>query len=106
MALADGVAGALRPAQSITWTREDGTAENLTGATITGVLVPVASGASRAIAGALAVTDATNGVFSWTYAAGDVVEGTYMVQFKAAFLASPTPAKTFFAPWTVKPGQA
>ena len=64
MALADAVAGALRPAQSITWTRDDGTAENLTGATLTGTLQPL-GGTQRAIVGVLTVTTAASGIFSW-----------------------------------------
>lgn len=102
MALADAVAGALRPAQAITWTREDGTAEDLTGATITGVLKPDDTGTVRAIAGTLSVTDAENGVFTWEYAAADVVAGTYQVQFNAAFAAGATPARTFATTWEVK----
>lgn len=102
MALADAVAGALRPAQVITWTREDGDAEVLTGATITGTLQPDSTGTTRAIAGTLTVTDGASGIFTWTYAAGDVVEGEYLVQFSAAFALSPTPAKTFVTRWRVR----
>lgn len=104
MALADAVAGALRPAQSITWTRDDGTAENLTGATLSGTLQPL-GGTKRAIAGVLTVTTAASGIFSWAYAAGDVVEGQYKVQFNALFGVDPTPARTYKAQWQVQPEQ-
>jgi hypothetical protein len=103
MALAQAVAGGLRPSQTITWTREDGTPEDLTGATITGKLLNLASGETRAIAGALTVTDADAGQFRWDYAAGDVVAGAYNVQFTADFGAAPSPARTFSASWDVAP---
>ena len=100
MALADAVDGATRPSQTITWTRDDGTAEDLTGATITGTLKP-RGGTARAVAGDLSVSDAESGVFVWTYDDADVVEGLYEVQFQAAFGSDPTPAKTFVARWYV-----
>ena len=50
MALAHAVAGATRPSQVITWTRDDGTAEDLTGATITGKIRSLADGTTRDIA--------------------------------------------------------
>ena len=103
MPLADAVQGSLRPAQQITWTRgEDGTAEDLTGATITGWIRNRSTGTVRSIAGTLTITDAANGVFTWTYAAGDVVDvGTFDVQFNATFGSPPTPARTMVTPWTV-----
>ena len=101
MSLADAVAGALRPAQEITWSRSDGTAENLTGATLSGVIKSNQTGVVRAIAGSLVLTDAANGVFTWTYNSADVVAGSYVVQFTATFGTGLTPAKTFEMPWTV-----
>ena len=105
MALADAVAGALRPSQVITWTRDDGTAENLTGATITGTLTPIDTGVARAIAGTLTLTIPASGAFTWAYGAADVVEGIYNVQFNASFAASPTPARTYKTRWRVHPEQ-
>jgi hypothetical protein len=102
MALADAVKGGLRPSQIITWRRSDGDAESLVGATLTGVMRNRATDATRAIAGALTVTDGAAGVFRWDYAAGDVAEaGEYDVQFNAAFAAGQTPARTFVTRWTV-----
>ena len=96
------VQGGLRPSQSITWKREDGVAEDLTGATITGKLRDRSTGASRAIAGTLSVTDGAAGAFRWDFAAGDVAAaGTFDVQFTAAFEAGQTPARTFVTQWTV-----
>lgn len=103
MALAAAVAGGLRPAQIITWTREDGNAETLTGATITGTITNRSTDTTRAIAGTLTVTDGAAGQFRWDYAAGDVdTAGEYDVQFSAAFGSGATPARTFVARWTVE----
>ena len=46
--LPDRVKGGLRPSQSIQWQREDGTAENLTGATLTGTITNRATATTRA----------------------------------------------------------
>lgn len=83
--LADAVAGATLTAQTITWTDDDGTAKNLAGATITGRIVPQASGAARAATGVMAlVGGGTTGQFTWTYSAADVATaGKFYVQFKA-----------------------
>ena len=102
MALATAVKGGLRPSQLVTWTREDGDAEPLTGATITGTITDRATGTTRAIAGTLTVTDGAAGVFRWDYAAGDVATaGHYDVQFSAAFATGQTPARTFVTRWQV-----
>jgi len=96
------VQGGLRPSQSITWRREDATAEDLSGATITGKLRDRATGTSRAIAGTFSVTDGTAGAFRWDFAAEDVATaGTFDVQFTATFEAGQTPARTFVTQWTV-----
>ena len=102
MALANAVQGARRPGQLITWKREDGTAEPLTGATLTGVIRSRTSGVGRAIAGSLTPTDAAAGVFLWEYAAADVFEaGHFDVQFTASFATGITPARSFTERWTV-----
>jgi hypothetical protein len=102
MALASAIKTAKRPSQSITWTRADGTAEDLTGATITGYIYSQQSGTTRAIDGTLSVTSAASGVFSWAYGTADVAEaGYFRVQFNAAFGSAPTPAKTTIAEWYV-----
>ena len=102
MALANAVQGALRPGQMITWKREDGTAEPLAGATLTGVIRSRTAGARRAIAGSLTPTDAAGGVFLWEYAAADVAEaGHFDVQFTASFAAGLSPARSFVERWTV-----
>lgn len=102
MALADAIYGAKRPSQQITWTREDGTAEDLTGATLTGYIRSHQTGTVRAIDGTLSVTTAASGIFTWAYGTNDVGEvGGFEVQFNAAFGSAPTPAKTIVTEWRV-----
>ena len=102
MALASAVQGGLRPAQIVTWTRDDDTPEPLTGATLTGTITDRATDTTRAIAGTLTVTDGAAGEFRWDYVAGDVdTAGEYDVQFSAAFGSGQTPARTFVARWKV-----
>lgn len=101
MALADFVAGAMRPSQTITWARADGTPEDLTGATLSGVLRNRHTGASRAIAGTLEITAPAAGQFRWNYDAADVLAGAYDVQFTATFASGNTPARTFATTWHV-----
>ena len=101
--LADAVKGGLRPPQLIVGEREDGQAEDLTGASMTGRLRSRESGAVRAISGALTVTDGPAGQFLWTYDAADVAEdGEFDAQFNAAFGAGPTPARTYLTRWRVR----
>lgn len=102
MALAQAIQDSLRPSQFITWTRADGVAENLTGATITGKIRDNAIGVIRDIAGTLTVTDGADGVFTWAYHADDVATaGKFMVQFKAVFGDDPSPARTIASEWFV-----
>jgi hypothetical protein len=103
MALASAVRGGLRPSQIIVWQREDGNAETLTGATLTGTITNRNTGTTRAIVGTLTVTDGAAGQFRWDYVAGDVADaGEFDVQFDAAFGSGQTPARTFIARWTVR----
>jgi len=102
MALTAAVKGGLRPSQIVVWARSDGTAENLTDATLTGTITNRATTTTRAIAGTLTVTDGAAGQFRWDYAAGDVdTAGEFDVQFSAAFATGQTPARTLVSRWTV-----
>lgn len=84
MALANAVKGARHTVQTITWTDDDDTAVNLTGATLTGFIRQ--SGTTRAIDGTLALVTAASGIFSWTYGALDVgTAGDAEVQIVATF---------------------
>ena len=87
MALADAVVGARKVGQTITWTDADGTALDITGVTLTAVRKNLDTGLVTAITGTLdPAIDPTNGVFSWTYTALDVVEaGRFLVQFTATW---------------------
>lgn len=103
MALAAAIKGAKRPSQTITWTRADGIAEDLSGATLTGYIRNQRTGATRAIDGDLALVTAASGIFSWAYGDTDVSEAgeSFEVQFVASFGSDPTPAKTVSASWMV-----
>ncbi len=94
--------GALRPGRVIVWMRDDDTPENLTNATITGVLRSRTTGVPRAITGQFIVANGATGTFTWAFAEEDVAEADYFdVQFVAEFPSSETPAKTFPALWHV-----
>lgn len=85
----------------LTWLRESGDPEDLTGATMTGTITDRA-GTSRPIAGALTVLDGPAGTFEWAFAAADLAQpGTYTIQFAAAFNTPPSPAKSFDIELTV-----
>jgi len=95
MPLGEAVQGSVRPAQSITWTDADGTPIDLTGATITGTMRKIGDDTTRAITGALTVTDGAAGRFTWQYDAADVATaGSYEAQFTATYDTGPTPAPT------------
>lgn len=101
--LAYAVKGAQRPSQIITWLDADGDAVNLSGATITGKMRNVFSGATTVIAGVLTVTNGSAGEFTWDYDAADVATaGPFVVQFTAAYLSGATPGKTIISDWEVK----
>lgn len=86
MSLNDALQGAIHTGQSITWTRDDGTPQDLSGATLSGTIQSVRTGASVAIAGTLAIVTAASGIFTWAYAAADVAAaGEYLVQFSASY---------------------
>ena len=107
MQLADAIHGVLRPSQRIRWTYTDPSTgaqlpQDLTGATLTGRLYQRMISEPRPIQGNLTVFDALNGDFDWNYSLPDVVMGTYLVQFNAAYGAAPTPGKTFVALWRVR----
>lgn len=102
MGLAAAVQGARRPSQTVTWTDEDGTPLDLSGATITARIRNVAASSATASDGVFTVVTAASGIFRWDYSAADVATaGQYEVQFTATFGSAPTPARTIVAPWSV-----
>lgn len=103
MALARAIQGAKRPSQTIKWTREDGTPEDLTGATITARIQRQGQGSPEDVTGTFTVTDGDGGESRWDYSDDDVeMAGTHRVQFTAMFNDTPTPAKTFITEWIVE----
>jgi hypothetical protein len=80
--------GARHTGQAVTWTRDDSSAQDLTGATITARIEPVESPETDEFAsdGTFTLTDAINGEFSWEYGEDDVANwGRFLVQFKATY---------------------
>jgi len=102
MGLAAAVQGARRPSQTITWSDENGTALDLTGATITARIRNTTANTTVASDGAFTVVTAASGIFRWDYSTADVATaGDFEVQFTATFEAGLTPARTIVAPWSV-----
>ena len=105
MALDIAIQGARHTGQKITWHNGDGGFQNLTGATLTGVIRDEITGQIRDIDGVLApdATDGANGVFLWSYGVGDVgVSGTFSVQFVATY-PDGKDDRTFVETWIVAP---
>jgi len=98
----NAIEGAEHTPYGITWTFEDGTALDLTGAVITGLANNLADGINKVLPSSrFTITDALNGKFDWVIDPTDVdTPGTFEVQFTATF--SPTIAKTFRAEWVVE----
>lgn len=93
--LTSAVKGATIPTQVITWLREDGRPQELSGEPLTGKLRK--GGQVRLVVGALIVIDAACGVFEWKYDPADVAEaGAYDVQFADGS------TKTFVSTWVVE----
>lgn len=96
------IQGATHGSITITWTlEEDGSPDNLTGATISAAIKDDKNGVTRAATGTFALVDAENGQFSWSYSAEDVATpGCYAVQFKANF--GSDFSLTFPEPWIIE----
>ena len=95
--------GSERPVLTLTWTHADNsTGEDLTDAVLTGYVKNLTTGDVVEIQGALTVTDATAGVFTWTPDPQDVAEdGAYQVQFSATWPGEPSPGLTAVFDWEV-----
>ena len=101
MGLPRAIEGARHTGMRVTWTREDGTVQDLTGATLSGEILDSA-GVARAITGTLTATSPASGLFTWAYSAADVgTVGRFLVQFKANY--GSTYDLTFPEPWVVEP---
>ena len=100
MALAYAIKNARRTPQQITWRDDDGTPLVLTGVTLTGRIRDTKTDVARDIDGTLTITDAVNGIFTWTYGALDVgTAGDFIVQFTAT--AGGQTDKTYLEKWRV-----
>lgn len=89
VAIPNAVQGGTHTARSFTWTRSDGSAQDLTGAVLTGTKKNVRTGEVSAITGALALVSPSAGTFTWTLSEADVAEaGAFEVQFLATYGAS------------------
>ena len=85
MALAQAIKNARHTGQVVTWKRLDGSAVDLTGATIT-ARIKNSAGNVAAADGTFTLVSATEGQFRWSYGATDVgTAGEFTVQFKAVF---------------------
>lgn len=105
MALANAIVGARHTPQTITWTDADGNAQDLTNATLTGVIRNQRSGVSRLITGTLtpSPTVPEDGEFEWEYSAADVeTVGDYDVQFSATYPDDTFFDATYVTTWSVK----
>jgi hypothetical protein len=102
MALSNAVKGARHSPQRITWKKSDGTAYDLTGATITARVLNKKTRQARAADGTFTIITATSGIFDWAYGATDVSEaGKFDVQFIASY-SDNKDDKTFIEPWEVE----
>ena len=102
MSLPRAIEGARHTGMVVTWTQEDGSEQDLTGATITGEIVDK-DGNSTAITGTLVATSPASGIFNWAYSAADVgTVGRFLVQFKADYGGSLYDL-TFPEVWDVEP---
>jgi hypothetical protein len=100
--LPKAVKGARNSGLTITWKHPNGSAHNLTGSALTG-FIRNRLGTVRAIDGTLALSDASNGVFTWAF--GDVDVGTagkFSVQFVATYTANSLSDKTYIEDWVVE----
>ena len=102
MSLAHAIKNARHTAQQITFTDDDGTAVNLTAATMTGKIRSRATGQVRDIDGTLALVTAANGIITWAYGSTDVgTAGEFDVQFIATF-GDGLKDKSYITDWAVK----
>ena len=102
MALAPAVQHARKRLQTITWKDDDGSAIDLTGATITGIIER--AGVQTTITGTFALVTAANGIFSWTFSAADVAQaGTFFVQFRAKYSSDNKSEISYRTQWRVLP---
>ncbi len=102
MSLSKAIKGAKHSPQQITWKKSDGTAYDLTGATITARIKNKSTGQARAADGTFTIVTAASGIFNWAYGTNDVSEaGKFDVQIIASYSDSKND-KTFTEEWIVE----
>jgi hypothetical protein len=100
MPLANAIQYARKRSQTITWTDEDGTAINLTGATLRAIKWDRNEN-ETSVTGTLTLVTAASGIFTWAYSEYDVATaGTFMVQFIANYPGS-LAELSYRTPWRV-----
>jgi hypothetical protein len=88
----------------ITWSKSDGTAQDITGYTITGRLFSIERRTARAITGTFDIVDPTDGIFRWNRSTVDLAqEGMFEVQFIGT--AATVPNITYSSLWQVLPAR-
>lgn len=97
------IQGALRPSLQLVWQRNgSNSVEDLTGATLSGIIRDRYSENLIDIVGSLTLIDGPSGVFRWDFDVLDVAnDGDYSVEFMATWTTGRSPAKTFAANWTI-----
>jgi plastocyanin len=101
MALQAAIEGATHTGQTVTWQGMDGTAHDLTGATLSGTIRDE-DGTERAIDGTLTIISPTQGTFTWAYGTNDIAEaGHFEVQFRATYPDGKYDL-SFIEPWRVE----
>lgn len=86
MALSPLYVGETHPTWSLTWLVDGGSALNITGATLTGVLQNVKGGTDVTLAGTFTITSGSAGTFTYAPVAADLATaGSYQLQIKAVF---------------------
>lgn len=98
--LPDWTEGTTHLQMRVPWADQDGDAVDLTGATLTGLLLDLGTKVSRTIVGTLAKDASVDSDMLWTLDAADVAAGNYEVQFTATFTSKPL--VTFRATWNVE----
>lgn len=102
--LDDSVQGSTANPPLITWNKSDGTAQDITGYTITGRLYSIERRTARAITGTFDLVSAATGIFRWNRSAADLADtGIFEVQFIGT--AATVPNITYTELWHVLPAR-
>lgn len=98
--LPDWTEGTTHLVMQVPWTDANDEVVDLTGATITGLIMDTNSGVSRLITGTLLQDGTVDHYMNWTLTTADAAAGENEVQFTATFATKPV--STFRALWHVE----